>query len=104
MIEVFASIQGEGKYVGQPQVFLRLAGCPLRCRYCDTPGSWRIREGAQVRIDAPNGVRRENAWATPLEALQWIGAVEPGNPGPSSITGGEPLLAGLHPRPGVDGG
>ncbi|HRV82481.1 MAG TPA: 7-carboxy-7-deazaguanine synthase QueE, partial [Planctomycetota bacterium] len=92
VLEVFASIQGEGKYVGQPQVFLRLAGCPLRCQWCDTPGSWKLRTGAQARIDAREGTRREPAWASPLDALTWVGAVEPGEPRPISITGGEPLL------------
>jgi hypothetical protein len=35
LLEVFASIQGVGRYTGEAQVFLRLAGCPLRCRYCE---------------------------------------------------------------------
>jgi len=34
--EVFYSIQGEALDVGRPSVFIRLSGCPLRCRYCDT--------------------------------------------------------------------
>ena len=34
--EIFYSIQGESVYVGWPTVFIRLTGCPLRCRYCDT--------------------------------------------------------------------
>jgi 7-carboxy-7-deazaguanine synthase len=34
--EIFHSIQGESTYVGQPCVFVRLAGCPLRCTWCDT--------------------------------------------------------------------
>lgn len=44
--EVFHSIQGEAATVGWPTVFIRLTGCPLRCRYCDTAyafsgGQWR---------------------------------------------------------------
>jgi 7-carboxy-7-deazaguanine synthase len=34
--EIFYSIQGESSFVGQPCVFIRLTGCPLRCAWCDT--------------------------------------------------------------------
>jgi 7-carboxy-7-deazaguanine synthase len=34
--EIFHSIQGEADAVGWPTVFVRLTGCPLRCRWCDT--------------------------------------------------------------------
>ncbi len=34
--EIFLSIQGESRTVGWPTVFVRLTGCPLRCRWCDT--------------------------------------------------------------------
>jgi organic radical activating enzyme len=88
VLEVFASLQGEGRYVGEPQVFLRLMGCPLRCRWCDTPGSWTLPAEPRARI----GARREPAWATPFQAATWIAGVEPGRSRTLSVTGGEPLL------------
>lgn len=93
VLEVFASFQGEGQYVGEPQSFVRLAGCPLRCRWCDTPGSWAIGAAdATARIDARNARRREQRWATPFQVACWVAQVEPGAPRTISVTGGEPLL------------
>lgn len=49
--EIFASIQGEGGWVGIPSVFVRVSGCNLRCRWCDTPyASWNP-EGPTMAID-----------------------------------------------------
>ncbi|MCO6414284.1 MAG: 7-carboxy-7-deazaguanine synthase QueE, partial [Thiogranum sp.] len=39
--EIFFSLQGESTTVGLPTVFVRLTGCPLRCRYCDTEYAFR---------------------------------------------------------------
>lgn len=35
--EIFASIQGESGFSGFPCIFIRLAGCNLKCSWCDTP-------------------------------------------------------------------
>ena len=48
--EVFVSVQGEGIDVGKPAVFLRTAGCPLRCLYCDTKYAWQVGNKQEVNV------------------------------------------------------
>jgi 7-carboxy-7-deazaguanine synthase len=45
--EIFYSLQGEGFLAGVPSVFIRIAGCPLRCRWCDTKYAWSKEAGQQ---------------------------------------------------------
>ena len=47
--EIFASLQGESTTVGVPTVFVRLTGCPLRCRWCDT--AYAFSGGERLTID-----------------------------------------------------
>jgi len=48
--EIFYSLQGEGFLAGTPSIFVRLAGCPLRCRWCDTKYAWDQKAGAHYNI------------------------------------------------------
>ncbi|MGD0078069.1 MAG: hypothetical protein ABSB91_05500 [Sedimentisphaerales bacterium] len=48
--EIFYSIQGEGLLTGIPSVFIRLAGCPLRCRWCDTQYAQDPASGVDLTI------------------------------------------------------
>ncbi|HNR35627.1 MAG TPA: radical SAM protein [Candidatus Hydrogenedentes bacterium] len=75
--ELFRSIQGESTWAGLPCAFIRLAGCNLRCAYCDTAYAY----GPGRRMELDEIVRQCAVLACPL--------VE--------ITGGEPLLQEATP-------
>jgi len=40
VVDIFYSLQGEGSLAGVPAVFIRLAGCPVNCPWCDTRDAW----------------------------------------------------------------
>ena len=72
ILEIFYSIQGEGKNQGRPAIFIRLAGCNLTCNWCDTPGVHD--EGSELALS------------------EIIGKVREFRCREICITGGEPLL------------
>jgi 7-carboxy-7-deazaguanine synthase len=49
--EIFHSLQGEGRLAGVPAIFIRLAGCPLRCSWCDTAYAWDPKAGRQLSCE-----------------------------------------------------
>ena len=51
VIEIFGSIDGEGKRTGQLATFIRLAGCNLRCSYCDTKYSFDAKNAKDMSVD-----------------------------------------------------
>lgn len=71
--EMFGSIQGESTHAGRLCYFIRLAGCNLRCNYCDTEYSLTADDGADVAIE-------EIVERVQDESIRLV-----------EITGGEPL-------------
>lgn len=54
VVEIFRSVEGEGKRVGLVCTFIRLFGCNLACEYCDTPYGWQKEyagEAQEMSID-----------------------------------------------------
>ena len=50
LYSVFESVQGEGIEIGKPTIFVRFAGCPFRCKFCDEPAAISIDGGTQIEV------------------------------------------------------
>ena len=87
--EIFLSLQGESTFAGLPCVFVRLAGCDLRCSYCDT--AYAFGEGRSMTLSAIRA------------AVARLAAPYPAGPAAGrlplvELTGGEPLLQPAAPE------
>lgn len=78
VMEIFRSVQGEGKYAGVPQVFIRFAGCNLNCVWCDSTHA-RDMNAPGARAYSP-----DELWHAIAD--MWLGCHS------VVLTGGEPLL------------
>jgi len=95
LCEIFSSIQGEGLYVGERQIFIRFAGCNLSCRYCDTPQALEIPK--TFKFEPNPGQKKFEPYNNPATTDQLVELVnrldKPSGLNHSvSLTGGEPLL------------
>ena len=77
VVEIFKSIEGEGKRAGLPCTFIRLFGCNLRCAYCDTVYGWSHEYAKDVKD---------------MTVEQIVAEVEKLGVPNVTITGGEPLI------------
>ncbi len=77
--EIFDSIDGEGKRTGYMAIFVRLAGCNLRCNYCDTPYSLTLEDTKETLT--------EEELLERIQSFPWKRV---------TLTGGEPMLHPLH--------
>ncbi len=73
--EIFHSLEGEGLHMGLPQVFVRLQGCTVGCKWCDTKYTWPANGDGSQWMAEEQIVERASAF--PCRRV--------------SITGGEPL-------------
>lgn len=87
--EIFFSIQGEGLFIGYPQIFVRFAGCNLSCRYCDL-----LRNERPVRSAFRNATLSESLTLTASGLIAHILPIlkKKGSVHSVSLTGGEPLV------------
>lgn len=77
IFEIFTSIEGEGIFYGTKTLFVRLAGCPFTCFYCDTKESLPLDSGKEFSIE---------------DAITEIGSQIQSNTFKVNFTGGDPLL------------
>lgn len=89
IIEIFSSLQGEGLWLGRPQVFVRFHGCKLQCNYCDTPLTHH--KILSSRIEWPAYSRQFENHSLEFDADELNRQLARFGVPSLAITGGEPL-------------
>lgn len=83
LIELYVSVQGESSFAGLPCIFVRLAGCNLRCSWCDS--EYTFHGGEKFTLDQ---VEEKIAALVPVRLVEF--------------TGGEPMLQERELLPMMD--
>lgn len=81
--EVFHTFQGEGTHMGRAAFFIRLFGCPVKCSFCDSAGTWHPDY-------VPKDIKRHSV-------AELVRMAEETRAGFVVITGGEPTIHDLGP-------
>ena len=68
LVEIFSSVQGEGVHVGASTLCIRFGECDLRCRWCDTPHTWKRARECRIETQRGRGVFRSVANPVSLAA------------------------------------
>lgn len=95
--EIFQTIQGEGYYTGTPSIFIRLQGCPVHCKWCDTKYTWKCNNEDQISYEKIIMKKKSNRkWSyMNVKEIILIIKIKKWTAKHIVITGGEPCLYNL---------
>lgn len=93
--EIFYSIQGEGKNIGKPSIFIRLSLCNLYCTWCDTDYTWnwektKFSHNNDLNSEYKKFVKKD--YIITLENKEIFSIINEINCNNYVITGGEPMV------------
>lgn len=94
--EIFQTIQGEGYFTGIPAIFIRLQGCPVGCKWCDTKYTWEQDDDNKIPAEYITLKKVNSSWANVstdkiiqiIQDMSWTA-------NHVVITGGEPCIQNL---------